>query len=141
MTGQSLSVFLMVSILASMASCSKNQESKPVDNQKIKLIQKHTWILDSTNTITNSYNITQPEVPSSSYVFLSDTMIVNYHGTQLIKYNLEYENPEKIYFWFLTETKNIDEYIIIDAVDDTKLKAREIDVATKRTRIKFYHAQ
>jgi hypothetical protein len=132
---------ILFAILLSIISCSKEKELLPPDNQKINLIQTHTWILDSTNTITATYNVMQQEVPSSSYTFSTDTMTNNFHSMYVIKYGILYEAPNKVYFWLPGETKNPDEYIIIDSINDHNLIAKEIDVIGGRTRIRFCHAQ
>ncbi len=133
--------FSLLSAIFFIASCSKDEDVPRLDTQKISLIQKHTWILDSTNTITPTYSIVQPEVPSSLYRFLADTMLINYHGTQLITYGVVYEDPNKIYFWLPGEMKDINEYIIIETVDNVKLKVKEVDVTSQRTRVRYFHAQ
>ena len=140
MNPQSRSTLLLSAIVIFIVSCSKQEDVLPPDN-KISLIQKHTWILDSTNTITANYNVMQSEVPPSSYVFSADTIVINFHGTILINYGAVYEAPDKIYYWTTGGMKNVDEYIIIETVTDTKLKSKEVYVASGETRTRYFHAQ
>ena len=137
---QILPTILILVCTILILSCSK-ENARPIDNQKIILIQKHTWILDSTNTITDSYNVTQVEIPASTYNFYKDSMIVNFHNTNLIYYGLFYEAPDKIYFWLPGEMKNQDEYIVINIIQSTVLVASEIDKLSNRTRKRYFHAQ
>jgi len=121
-------------------SCSK-EDAKPIDNKKIILIQQHTWILDSTNTITDSFNEMQAEIPTSPCNFYADSMILNFHGTNLISYGVFYQAPDKVYIWLPGEIKNENEYFIINTVDSMHLIGSEIDILSSRTRVRYFHAQ
>ena len=136
-----LSLILLSTIALFIFSCSKGKETTQPDNKKINLIRSHTWVLDSTNTITPNYNIMQPEVPSSFYNFLTDSMTLNYHNTQLIHYGAFYEAPDKMYFWLPGEIKNPNQYIIIDVITESKLVMKDVYVQTGETRIRYCHAQ
>jgi len=135
------SLIMLSTIATFISSCSKDKEPTSPDNKKIDLIRSRTWVLDSTNTITPTYNIMQPEVPSSFYNFLTDSMTLNYHSTQIINYGAFYEAPDKMYFWLPGEIKNLNEYILIDLITESKLVMKEVYLQTGETRIRYCHAQ
>ena len=134
-----LNTVLIPALIVLGLSCTKNLQEP--SHEKIKMLQKQPWILDSTNTITAFYTNMQPEVPSSIYNFEGDSLFVNYHGTTVIGYGIEYEAPNRAFFWIAGSTKNPNQFLVIDIVTEDKMIAREIDLAEGRTIVRFLHAQ
>ena len=136
-----LIVLLIISIGFTLSSCSKEEEPVIPEDQKIILLQKHSWILDSTNTITAFYNVMQPEIPPSAYIFETDSMFIDYHGTMVINYGLQYEFPDKIFTWTAGTNKDLNQFMLIDVVTEEKLVVKEIDLSAGHTRVRYMHAE
>ena len=127
---------LIVTILGS--SCSKEST---IDNTKISLLQQHTWVLDSTHEITDSYQVMQAENPVSLYNFYPDSLIVKFHSINRISLSVSYQAPAKVYAWLPGEVKSENEYMLIANIDNLHLILNEIDVLSNRTRVRYLHAQ
>jgi hypothetical protein len=136
----SLIIFFLSAIVVVLISCSKDKGSITLSDQKILLVKKHAWILDSVNTRTSNYNVMQPANSFQLYLFKTDTLTITFNS---LSYDLiiDYEAPEKVYYWFPNETKDINTFMTIVNVNEKNLVTKDTNTYSHLTQIRYCHSQ
>ena len=129
--------FFFCSLAALTISCSKDNSTLPASGQKILLVQKHAWLMDSANTITSDYNVMQQDSLKQFYTFKTDILTITFLS---ITYDLKiaYEAPNKVYYWFPNETKDNNAFMTIENVNEKNLVTKETN--SGMTRIRYFHS-
>jgi hypothetical protein len=137
MKPSTLITFFLFSITALLISCSKDNSNPPISDQKILLVQKHVWLMDSANTITSDYNVMQQDSLKQLYTFKTDILTI---AVLSITYDLKiaYEAPNKVYYWFPNETKDNNAFMTIENVNEKNLVTKETN--SGMTRIRYFHS-
>ena len=114
---------IVIILFASFLSCSKDKDTKQPDNTAFLLLQKHVWLLDSfyfygvDSSLDKGYHIDT----LNQFVKVTDTTFTQQDYMDPVTYHIEFEAPQKLYYWYPESAKDTGVFIQIKLVTDTSL--------------------
>ncbi len=135
-------LLFVLSLVMLFFACQKDNTNTPASSvQTPANLQNHTWLFDSSTTVTPNYSTTTYATADEQTIIFSGDTLVEKTGSSSVTYNTLYESTDaKLFYWLPGTVQDANMYMFIDSVSDSRLVTRKTP-QSNQTITAFYHAR